>query len=643
MKKPAVVRAAQVDGACCNAPPLMRGRHLPLLVVGFLIASGAACGSREEALLAPEPAPIEAHQVTCTDPLAQGDAWLSDGWIGVRFGRDGLAAGPAWSAFGYEQGGEEKLQPQPNPFRMNLTLNGKAFQPMAGRRYRQQFQFSPPRLLTSFESLYGTVSTWIELEPRARQEWQLVASKPGSLVVATEGPNALSITINEKAATSPVRIQAGDRVQVTLLGPPPASAIDRPSEPPAAIEIDGPVEDQQAINSFLAYLRMAVPASGQVVPISPNGLSSNLYKGHVFWDADVWVFPALAFLDPARAKVIPEYRLARLPAAINNGQRWLSERHMLLHPGETIPEHKLSNGAAKYPWESAISGSETMLGQFRHALHINGAVLWGLQKAAWLGMVPPQRVAAVEQAQAVLYRAVTERRADGRLSIRQVFGVDEFRLTDDDLITNLLAEWTLAGRRYPKDLKFSYPQRDGVFLTYEGDNQPTFKQAAAVLSIYPYQFPPAERIADPMMAFHARRTNPKGPAMTEAVHATIYARIGQVDEAYRQWKIAWGDFTAGRPLLLFSEHRNRDRTYFVTGAAGCLQTVLYGFAGFRIDYAPEPGALWSLRLREGGWLSIKPHLPKEWKRVTIRNFKVLGKRYTATITPNGVQVIEGDS
>jgi trehalose/maltose hydrolase-like predicted phosphorylase len=131
--------------------------------------------------------------------------------------------------------------------------------------------------------------------------------------------------------------------------------------------------------------------------------------------------------------------------------------------------------------------------------------------------------------------------------------------------------------------------------------------------------------------------------MTEAVHATIYARIGQVDEAYRQWKIAWGDFTAGRPLLLFSEHRNRDRTYFVTGAAGCLQTVLYGFAGFRIDYAPEPGALWSLRLREGGWLSIKPHLPKEWKRVTIRNFKVLGKRYTATITPNGVQVIEGDS
>ncbi len=232
--------------------------------------------------------------------------------------------------------------------------------------------------------------------------------------------------------------------------------------------------------------------------------------------------------------------------------------------------------------------------------------------------------------------------AVGFQGIRRVFGVDEFRLTDNDLITNILAEWTLRGRRFEAKEQFFLPRKDGVFLTYEGDDQISFKQAAAVLSIYPYQYPLAEKIAKQMMAYHAGRTNPVGPAMTEAIHATVYARLGETEKAYVEWRKAWGDFTKGRPLLLFSEHRKRDRTYFVTGAAGCLQSVLYGFLGFRIDYSPEPGAKWSKRLQQGGWLSIKPHLPKQWKRVVIRNFIVLGQRYTATITRDDVQVKQGD-
>ncbi|MFM7317811.1 MAG: hypothetical protein ACKO5E_12775, partial [bacterium] len=32
---------------------------------------------------------------------------------------------------------------------------------------------------------------------------------------------------------------------------------------------------------------------GSNVAIAPEGLAGNFYKGHIFWDADVWMLPAL--------------------------------------------------------------------------------------------------------------------------------------------------------------------------------------------------------------------------------------------------------------------------------------------------------------------------------------------------------------
>ena len=96
------------------------------------------------------------------------------------------------------------------------------------------------------------------------------------------------------------------------------------------------------------------------------------------------------------------------------------------------------------------------------------------------------------------------------------------------------------------------------------------------------------------------------------------------------------------PFLLFSEKRGQDRTYFTTGAAGELNSVIYGFLGFRIDSKSEAGASWTLKLKGNRFLSVKPNLPKSWKRVTFRNFHVLGKTYNLTATHQSVQVTQGD-
>jgi trehalose/maltose hydrolase-like predicted phosphorylase len=56
---------------------------------------------------------------------------------------------------------------------------------------------------------------------------------------------------------------------------------------------------------------------------------------------------------------------------------------------------------------------------------------------------------------------------------------------------------------------------------------------------------------------------------------------------------------------------------FLTGAAGSLQAVLYGFAGLRLQDSPKP--------------IFEPHLPPAWTGLTLRSFHWRGKRYHVVI------------
>jgi trehalose/maltose hydrolase-like predicted phosphorylase len=73
--------------------------------------------------------------------------------------------------------------------------------------------------------------------------------------------------------------------------------------------------------------------------ISPAGLSSNNYNGHVFWDAETWMYPALLAQHPDLAAGLNAYRYQRLMPA---------------------EEHARATGyqGARYPWESALDGTE---------------------------------------------------------------------------------------------------------------------------------------------------------------------------------------------------------------------------------------------------------------------------------------------
>jgi trehalose/maltose hydrolase-like predicted phosphorylase len=351
------------------------------------------------------------------------------------------------------------------------------------------------------------------------------------------------------------------------------------------------------------------------------------------------VFPALMLVDPERARAITDYRLARLGQAQANFQGWLAQgRPTGASPLGPVPQFDL--GGAKFPWESSVSGRETVPGPSRFQDHIIGSVAFAVAQAGALGLTDPVTEQELRGDAALFYMLRSTDRGDDQLHIEGTMSPDEHHTGNNDLYTNLLADWVTLGWSGPEPTH-RLPRDGTTFLTYDDDHLRAYKQAAAVLAIYPLQYPPAEKEARLMMERFADKVIDSGPAMSDSIHALIWARMGEREKAYQVWHDSWKEFTKA-PLMLFSEKRVRPVAYFTTGAAGSLQTVLYGFLGFRLDSEQEPEAVWSKKLLGDRWLSVKPNLPPKWNSVKFKNFTVFGERYTLLVTPTTAQVTQGD-
>lgn len=50
--------------------------------------------------------------------------------------------------------------------------------------------------------------------------------------------------------------------------------------------------------------------------VSPGGIGTNAYNGHVFWDMETWVYPSILILQPIMAESLLNYRINRTSQAI---------------------------------------------------------------------------------------------------------------------------------------------------------------------------------------------------------------------------------------------------------------------------------------------------------------------------------------
>lgn len=628
--------------------------------------------------------PTDPWILTCGDASATEPALLWNGLIGLRIGRDGTGTGQPFLVINqYDAKGEEKIQgfASPDSLRMTAGSSKVPLNPVSGTDYRQTLDMRSGLLTTQWKQSVEGADLGVKSEhvidpsrPVFAERWTFTTTKPIQVDQHLD-PFQLQVSMrNSWNGGEPVKAGSFTTVSnnaegfTAQVGPEKAGVAEwtmavagfpttgntvalssfteayKASEAAwqkkwnCDIELDGPVEDQQAIRSFLFYLRSSISPKGNM-SVSPFGLSQTQYNGHVFWDADLWVFPALALIDPEVARVIPEYRLNKKKAASENYLSWIKEGRPTAGPklGAIEP----TDGGLKYPWESSVSGHETVVGPSKFEDHITGDVAWTARLAGDLGLIDSASAAEIVKGAGVFYRDRSVSKGAKR-ELTHTMSPDENHTGNNDLFTNLLAQWCVNGGTWSGNSPFVLPRDAQGFLTYDGDAFKGYKQAAGVLAIYPLQYPQAEKEAKQMMDRFSDKVTKNGPAMTDSVHSVIWSRLGNSDKAYEAWKDSWESFTRG-PLLLFSEKRSKPMAYFVTGAAGSLQSVVYGMLGFRIDYVKESGAAWTSKLQNGNrWLSIKPNLPKAWKSVKFKNFTLGKRRYSLTVTQTAATVSPGE-
>lgn len=108
----------------------------------------------------------------------------------------------------------------------------------------------------------------------------------------------------------------------------------------AAIHIEGASLKEQATIAFAQYHIMGMmPWNRKDSSIAAKGLTGEGYKGHVFWDTEIFILPFFTYLFPEQARNLLEFRYNGLAGARKKAEDFGYQ-------------------GAMYPWEVAVDGTE---------------------------------------------------------------------------------------------------------------------------------------------------------------------------------------------------------------------------------------------------------------------------------------------
>ncbi|HEY8795201.1 MAG TPA: hypothetical protein VIM15_09690 [Gemmatimonadaceae bacterium] len=398
------------------------------------------------------------------------------------------------------------------------------------------------------------------------------------------------------------------------------------------IEIDGDPELQRVARSMLFYLLCSAD-SGTALAIPPMGLSGAGYYGHVFWDSDTWMFPALVLTHPDVAHSLVAFRAHTLGAAEANAKM---------------------NGyrGAMFPWEADELGHETtphFAAQNAHSeIHVNGDVAlaqWQYFQASgdsvWLSRegFPVIRETANFWVSRAAYDSTR-----GRYHIRNVVSVAEGLVgVNDDAYTNAVARRNLeiatsasqrlGERADPRwadvatKLHMPLDSATQSFRTYEGAPDSTLGDITPLLS-YPLGVPMSDRAKrmhlDQALA-HITEDAAAGAMMGVTLLSVDAAELGDHALVDSLLPYSYRAHLKG-PFLMLSETPTNDAVNFLTGAGGFLQQVIFGYTGLRLgDGGLEP--------------KFPPVLPSHIRRLVLRGIHVRGKVYDVIVDSTGRRLL----
>ncbi|NHV89104.1 glycoside hydrolase family 65 protein [Cronobacter dublinensis] len=401
-------------------------------------------------------------------------------------------------------------------------------------------------------------------------------------------------------------------------------------------------QDQQALDFALYHLHAMTPRHDERSSIAAKGLTGEGYKGHVFWDTEVFLLPFHLHTAPDVARQLLRYRWLNLAGA----------------------KRKAAGGGwqgALFPWESARSGDEETppfaainirtglrqkVASAEAEHHLVADIAWAVAAYGQATidasfMAQEGRELLEETARFWLSRA---QEVNGRLEMHDVIGPDEYtEHINNNAYTSYLAHYNVAlaldarrrvggpddgfiaqcedflarlflpaprpdGVIAQDDTFFSKPTIDltryraqagsqSVLLDYsraEVNEMQILKQADVVMLLYmlPWRFDNAIVAAN--LDYYEPRTI-HDSSLSKAIHGIVAARCGRHDEAYRFWR-------AGCDIDLGDAPHSSDDGIHAAATGAIWLGAVQGFAGVSVH---------------NGELHVTPSLPRQWQRLAF--------------------------
>jgi len=415
------------------------------------------------------------------------------------------------------------------------------------------------------------------------------------------------------------------------------------------VEIEGDPAAQRALRFALYHLNGAANPDDEHVSIAARALTGDDYRGHVFWDTEIYLLPFYILTWPLAARALLMYRFHTLH-------------------GARAKAAELGWRGALYAWESADTGAETcplhVIGPDRKVVdvkcgrqeqHISADIayaVWQYWQTTGDDDFIRDAGAEILMETARFWSSRARPEPDGHCHVRGVIGPDEYHESiDDNAFTNVMArcnirraldvvEWlrarwpeqweSLAGRLALSDAELEqwrtvaetimtgFDPKTGLFeqfagffslddvdlSRYAGRSVPIdvvlgpeltrqsqiVKQAdvVALLALLPDEFPADTGAKN--FGYYAPRCG-HGSSLSRAMHGVVAARLGETEAALDY-------FRRTSAIDLEDNHAAIDGGVHIAALGGIWSMVIFGFAGLSLH---------------ADHLALNPRVPAAWQ------------------------------
>lgn len=423
------------------------------------------------------------------------------------------------------------------------------------------------------------------------------------------------------------------------------------------IGIQGDDKAQRGIRFNLFQLASSAYEGDNRISIAAKALHGEGYKGHVFWDTEVFMLPFFIYARPEVAKSLLMYRYNTLKGARENAE---------------LSGYK----GARFPWESADDGKETTpkwgfdyegnpvrIWTGDEEFHINSDIVFGIieyfRATGDEDFLINYGIEILLDTAKFWQSRVEYNRDKDRYEINSVIGPDEFHEhVNNNVFTNYLAKWNIEKALYFKewlkemddyklrllcnslcinekdfaiwkaiaDKMYIPTSTDGTIIEqFEGyfnlkyleitehdeNSMPVWpkktkldklgetqliKQADVVqlMLMLPEEF--SDEIKKVNYEYYEQRTMHKS-SLSPSMYSILGLAVGDTSNSYKYFmKTVYTD--------LEDNQGNTDFGLHGASTGGSWQSVIFGFAGLSVG--------------KDGNLKLKPWIPEHWEKLDIK-------------------------